>query len=42
MLDFLFYDNIELPESSVREEEDGGELFYLIETPLDGRIVYIE
>ena len=42
MLDLLFYNNIELPESNVREEEDGGEASYLIESPLDVRIVYLE
>ena len=41
MLD-LFYDNIELPECNVKEEEDGGDASYLIESPLDGRIVYLE
>ena len=42
MLDLLFYDNIELPKSNVRREEDGGDASYLKGSPLHSRIVYLE
>ena len=31
----LFYDDIELSDSDVSEEEDGGDARYLIDSPLD-------
>ena len=35
MLDLLFYDVIELSNSNVREEEDGGDASSSIDSPLD-------
>ena len=36
MLDLLFYDNIELSDSNVSDEKDGGDASYLVDSPLDG------
>ena len=35
VLDLLFYDDIELSDSGVNEEEDGGDASYLIDSLLD-------
>ena len=34
VLDLLFYDDIELPDSDVSEEDNGGDPSYLIDSPL--------
>ena len=35
MVDLLFYEDIELLNSNVSEEKDGGDASYLIDSPLD-------
>ena len=35
VLDLLFYDDIELSDNNVGEEEGGGDASYLIDSPLD-------